>query len=615
MGYAIGAVEKCAGAWYRDVSDVKGGFAVKKKKWLAVALAAALLCAPSIAHAEGSADLTENGGFRPYIEWLKSASWSSGTSTLPRRQVIKAYATVGETIYFGSSVSNAMSSVWMGDSTAKDIRVTTPNGTVLNYDVLRDSVGYISQSQEPLGPVQITAGGYDAFALDAPETGVYEFRFFSPSRAENSIGRVLTDSASPWNVDEVRGQGSGIAAWDITVAKDVSGTKMAIPGRVFANYLTMTLGSNDYASRDFLNSVVHVLTADGYLYETDFNGMNPDGFLFFGNNRGLIDNATGNSAYHSTIFSSNQMTAILGNIGFHLPNQPDTALDNTYRIFFNPPDAKILEYLDLENPQPPASITNFSFNGGAPVTAGQGGDFRFTAGKSSSFQLELKFNNDADNVVYIANTCAAGENVYHWDGKDFYGAVAAPGTYQATLRMKGGEYHFPLADVEVSWRGMQVRLENAPALAGATDPYLLYYDNSRTVRNGADLRFDIGQTAFSGGLTQLQGISSRKNDGVSNALRYTTSDDAYAEHFGGTSGGDTNSASVINNGYGNWKLFDIWTYFSADDYVYTAPFVVAPFETPKTGDQMPLWTMSCLFCVSGMVLLLRKARRKGEAGR
>ena len=552
-----------------------------------VTLLLTMLVATTSAHAEGSKDLIKNGGYRPYIEWFSSKVYYSGQlasqTVLKRRQVIHVYAKAGETLYFGSSVDDAQVKNWFKNDpnlkTAQDIRVTTPSGGILDYNVVNDSTkpdyeGYIpNYATELKGPDHWTTGGYNALTYTVPPngTGIYSFEFYSRGTADPKAYQIGHENMTDVTHGFLWGQnGGGIDAWDITVA-DVNDKPLT--GRVFAPYLTVSLGSLAASRTDVLQSVVYVLTDDGYLYETDFNGINPNGFLFFGNNRGLLDLANDRSLYHSSIYTTNAMTVLQGQTGFHLPNEADTAKDKTYRIFFNEPDAELLRYLHLENPIPPAGISDFSFNGGNATRPGVGGDFHFTATRNCSYELEIQFDNNHSNTIYIADCCQAGDNVVHWDGLDYNGNIVPPGHWTAKLRTKGGEYHFPIGDAETCNRGLQIKLISTPPNPDpGFDPTLIYYDNSTKNIGGETLDFDAGRDAFVGPLTQLQGISSQKDGGnLSQALRYGTS--------------TTGKPTIY--GYGDLKLFDTWTHFTSAAYTRNLIFVVADDipggDTPGDG--------------------------------
>ncbi len=529
------------------------------------------------AQAEGSKDLVKNGGYRPYIEWYLSKVYYSGQTAsqavLKRRQIVHVYAKAGETLYFGSSVFNALTKNWIyhdntypSRGTIQDIRITTPSGAILDYDVSNDPLvsqnGYIEDCfMELKGPSRWTPGGYDALTYTVPlnGAGIYTFEFYSPSGTGASdphaypIGAEAMSGSYCWG-----NNGSSVDAWDITVA-DTNGH--ALTGRVFMPYLTITMGSLSASRSDVLQSVVYVLTDDGYVYETDFNGINPNGFLFFGNNRGLLDLVNDRSLYHSSIYTANDMLRLLGQTGFHLPNEADTAKDKTYRIFLNEPNTDVLQYLRLETPIPPADISAFSFNGGQAARPGAGGDFHFTTTRSCSYELELQFSG---NSIYIADFCQAGDNVVHWDGLDYNGDIVPAGQWTAILRTKGGEYHFPIADAETCYRGLQIRLISTPPSPDpGFDPSLIYYDNSTKVIGGETLDFDSGRDAFLGPLTQLQGVSSQKDGSkVSQALRYVANAD-------------------MPTGYGDLKFFDTWTHYTSSAYTRNLTFAVSNGPTPS----------------------------------
>ena len=584
-----------------------------------------MLFAPASAQAEGSKDLVKKGGYRPYIEWYLDKTYYSGQAALQkvlkRRQVVNVYAKAGETLYFGSSVYDARTKAWIrhdntypSRDTILDIRITTPSGGILDYDVKNDPTtsnyeGYIPDyATELKGASHWTSGGYNALTYLVPSdgTGIYTFEFYSPSSDGAVEPQAHLIGSEPLSGPYCWGRnGSGVDAWDITVA-DVN--DRALTGRVFAPYLTVTLGSLRVWQEGVLQSVVYVLTDDGYVYETDFNGINPNGFLFLGNNRGLLDLANDRSLYHSSIYTTNGMDVLRGQTGFHLPNEADTAKDKTYRIFFNEPNTDLLQYLHLENPIPPADIAAFSFNGGNATHPGVGGDFQFEVSRDCSYELEIQFDNSHDNVIYIADYCQAGSNVVHWNGLDYNGNIVQAGQWTAILRTKGGEYHFPIADAETCSRGLQIKLISTPPNPDpGFDPTLVYYDNSTKTIGGEMLDFDTGRNAFVGPLTQLQGVSSQKDgNDRSQALRYGVS-------------------TETPTGYGDLKFFDTWTHFTSAAYTRNLTFIVVddiPVDgttVPPTGDRARPVLWSLLLIASAvalpLILTIQTARTKGSARR
>lgn len=519
-----------------------------------------VLISGSSAFAEGSAELTANGGYRPYIEWSKNVAYSNGIDSLKRRQTIKVYVKAGETVYFGSSQPNAQFS--REDASALDIRVIYPDNTVYNFDVIENGVGFISgPAQERVGPNGVggvVTGGYAPLSFTAVDEGIYSFQFFSeytdanPNSVGSNTGVPIT-AASEWDASKQR---IGVAAWDITVV-DAQGEVRE--GRAYANYLSLNLGNN-VPNRNVLNSIVYVLTYDGYIYETNFNGLDPYGFLFFANNRGLVDKDTKLSFFHSSMYKSNSADSLLGNVYYKLPVDEgfDENGDITYRIFFNYPCAEALAFFGLESPQPPSVATGFAFNENRASASGAGGDFVFTTSKASSYQIKISCPDGND--VFLSNISDAGKNTVHWDGKDSKGNIVPVGSYSATLQMKGGEYHFPMGDAEQNRNGTKIHLLNVPSFADADfKPDLLFYDNSDFVKDGDTVTFtdaagrDSNTNAyFTGSLTRLDGVPSL----TSPAIKYTV-------------------PARTGEGFGNWAMLDVWTYFSARAFLYSTPVEVS----------------------------------------
>ncbi len=103
------------------------------------------------AQAEGSRELVQNGGNRPFIEWAPG-TYLAG---IERATSFYAYAKQGETILLGSSSASSYD-----NSGTSDIVVTSPSGTVSSLDVLSSGKGFINTiAKEQAGPYP-TKGGY-----------------------------------------------------------------------------------------------------------------------------------------------------------------------------------------------------------------------------------------------------------------------------------------------------------------------------------------------------------------------------------------------------------------------------------------------------------------------
>ena len=293
--------------------------------------------------------------------------------------------------------------------------------------------------------------------------------------------------------------------------------------------------------------------------------MDPFGFIFFANNRGLINANLNTPLYQSGYDKSGNanMLSVDSNgipVQYQSPTKADTLLDSTYKIFFEqpandlPPDIKTTAYA-------PGTIKDFKFMGDADSSGfvGVGGYFYFTATKTSSFQIKLDFTNSGTNtgIVYLANACVEGVNRVFWDGKDANGVVVPAGTYggpasniRISIIAKAGEYHFPMLDVEGNKNGIKIEMISNPLDAGgnpiavsAVDRSTVYYNNSFV-------------------------------DAIRNANPTTQN------MLGGMD--SSTGASKYYDAQGNVSALDIWTYYrgtpSQNPEVSPSAFVLKPSE-------------------------------------
>ena len=285
-------------------------------------IAASFTAFSSAAFAEGSADLVDKGGNRPYLEWSSKEYFG-----VKRKSVVYVYAKQGETVYFGSSVNststdalrsivddNASTSVNVPETYAgSTIAVTLPSSAdgmpydpagrsdyefrwrsyldpeknnTINYGdtgiyLVRpntDGQGLIESRNEELAGPNISNNdnlGYSPFSFTAPLDGTYAFRFLSSGYGGGNNPTAATSNAS-WNESD-----STVAAWDITVVNS-SGKKQT--GRVWSDMLYLNTGAHQTP----INSEVYVLTHDGFEYSFDLNGIEPFGFALYSNNRGAL---------------------------------------------------------------------------------------------------------------------------------------------------------------------------------------------------------------------------------------------------------------------------------------------------------------------------------------
>ena len=442
------------------------------------------LSCPFDTFAEGSRDLmainnngtwTYNTGYRGMIEYNNSQYVG-----IDRKQLLKVYAEKGETILLATSTYNSLME--------HEIKVLRPDGSETYYDIDDvNSTGLIlNTTQELAGPKQLgNDAGYESISFIASQTGVYEVTFY-PYTQNSDANPIVIRSSEEWDIVSC---GVGIPAWDITVAEEKNGVLTAINGRVFTNYLSINTGrltADAHLAGGILKSKVYVLTTDGYWYLTDFNGLDPYGFIFFSDNRGIIDSGSNTSFMKSIPFSYNTSTrksfVYPDNAYFYLPTKDDSEIDKTYDIFLNPPegyDTNSEEYQALPRSiyplrVSPPTATDFKFTsneGNGTTSEGVGGIFSFNkvsvAPASSvldvqntdtfTFQIEIDFNK------YVESPNG------DYDLVDGHYEKVTPGTGNYDIY---NTYQYYNAGTEVADFDNRVYLSNA----GTVGENLIYWD-------------------------------------------------------------------------------------------------------------------------------------------
>ncbi|GAP95482.1 isopeptide-forming domain-containing fimbrial protein [Leptolyngbya sp. NIES-2104] len=507
--------------------------------------------------AEGSKELVQDGGSRPFLEWSGQIS-----ASIPRSTTLRVFVRLGEIVHLGSSVANSYDD---GGGAGKNDIVyrRVGGGQSGSCDVLATGFGYINTPvKENIGP---NPGGYTPCTFTATATGIYEVEFRGQQRSTNDVGNPpATTVESPTSTTAftfLNNQIQTVGAWDITV-KDSTGTT-TLPGRVFTYYVAMNLGANSRS----LNSNFFIQTKDGFRYRTDMNGLDPFGFIFFANSRGYIDRQNGATLYRSARATDNALNFI-GNVAVQAPSTVDTATDITHLIFFNRPDSNTLTELNIPlSPIMPGVPQNFKFTGasgssGNQTPVGAGGFFSFSSNTPGTYQIIIDTNADGifdpsvDRV--LQNPASAGVNIVSWDGKDANGTNVPPRTgnaaYPAQVVLRGGEYHFPLLDVENNPSGFKITMENHTAAfptildtnGQSVGPATIYYnDTNYTTANGTSV------TLTGTGATSPTNASRGVNSGTS------------GEH-------------EFSSNYGDFKGIDTWTFFPSE--AITAPLVITTNE-------------------------------------
>ncbi len=498
--------------------------------------------------AEGSKELVSNGGYRPYLEWANGK-----TASILRQTTLQVYVNAGETVNLGSSVPTSSNS-----NGTQDIVYKSPfGGQNGSCDVLSSGYGLIDTvAKETVGPFP-NAGGYTPCFFVAKETGVYKVEFRAPSLSGDP-SPIL--AKSQFAIDST--QNSGVAAWDITVTSG----GIAQTGRVFANYIALNMGSNGIG----LNSQLYIQTKDGYRYQTEMNGIDPFGFIFFANSRGYIDKTNNSTLYHSAAGATDNALNFSGNVRVQDPSIADTPGNITHYIFLNRSATATLNALGVPViPVPPAVPQNFLFTGGSGGSGNQtfvgvGGNFSFKVLTSGYYQIIIDTNGDGifdpstDRV--LQNVMSAGQTVVSWDGKDASGVPLQPRPgnqpYSAQITTRSGEYHFPLLDAEYNTSGVKITMENPPSVF----PDIL--DQNGTKISAATIYYnDSNYTTADGTFVSLDGSGASN---PRNAARGIDSSNPLYRHS-------------YSNNYGDFKGMDTWTFFPSQAII--TPLVITSNKT------------------------------------
>ncbi len=504
------------------------------------------------AQAEGSRELVQNGGNRPFTEWK-----TTFTGGLVRRTLLNVYATAGETIHLGSSgmgVGNG--NILLFDSSAN---VDAPATALLDCKATQPTKGQLTtRAQELVGPLAVATGGYNSCQFTPTTSGIYQVVFYGPSGVTTTGGFAGSGDPDTSNgVDYIANplitiaQNATVSMWDITVTN--GGTVQN--GRVFTDYIAMIMGGN---SR-FLKSQVYILTKDGYEYETKLNGLDPNGFIFFADDQGLVYG--GQPLYRSSTASGDNTidpASLPAGVSIDAP---------VHKTFFNRP-APVAK-LGLSTPitaTAPAPATNFLFQGGPGGTGiqtpqGIGGTFKFDAPQAGSYQITIDTNNDGvfdpttgDRILEGTNT--PGTNSITWDGQNGTGTIVTPlpgnAAYRARILLKGGEYHFPLLDAETNSNGFTITMLNPPGglstFSNGSKPTTIYFDE----RN-----YKVGSTNVNLGCNATQQVcDGRKGiDSVAGGHNFPTN-------------------------YGDTKAIDTWIYFPSAAVI--TPLVITVTDVKGT---------------------------------
>ena len=526
---------------------------------------------PAPTHAEGSRNLypaslpPEQGPFRANIEWRANTQYAG---IVTRRTLFRVYANAGENILLGSSAVGVPGT----NGSVGDIRVYNPglvNGLSPNdldaigqenvpttpsfsCNTQQPGRGQITtRAQELAGPQAITGGGNPAGYIPcfytAPTTGIYTVVITGPLGFSPDPSPAVSDIPPQSPIDAFQtgpDQGQAIAAWDVTVRSSATTSTTDFTGRLFTYYLALFTGNNGRP----LDSTVFIQTLDGFLYRTEFDGIDPNGFIIFGNRAGFSNSGNFNPdtpLEHNVIAvppgNLDQLETLQGGVTLVKPQFP---------IFFtNPTGSPAISALQIPAPRIP-TLSNFSFRGTAGSNNsrfGTGGTFRYRANIDHDYELVISRDGVNFSPNEPLNRALRGRNQpgdasIAWDGLDNSGNPFPVGrNYQSRLLIRAGLYHFPLLDVENAARGTPIiTLLNAPGPGCLIDSRCtgaLYDDRGYRTFNGTIVGPGINQP--------LEGAPT-PNTTVPNGF-------------------DTTDPGIrAFTGFGDKKGLDLWTFFPSN---------------------------------------------------
>ncbi len=525
-------------------SDRASSILTSPKKWLYLLPLLSYLFTSTPVQAEGSKDLVANGGDRPWLETFNGAY----TATFLRNTVIDVSVQPGEWINMGSSA------IGYGSG---DIVYTPPSGGSISCNLTQPGKGAIANpTEEQNGPGTGTTGATGVFGtggsyqpclvqVGAGQGGIWQVRFVPPAPNTNQGSFVLPtgglSTTAQWDQSTYNNL---TAAWDVTVRTDPGNTQTQT-GRVYTDLLALNLGDQSA----YLNSSLYVLTTDGFIYKTTLNQMQPYGFVFLANNKGILY-PNGQPSYHSATSPGatiNGTSPVSLSAGMVVQNP-------VHKVFFNPPDPA-LDTLPTPinttaiNPQ----VTNASFTGLIKNTTpvGAGGTFKYTSNVNGSSQIAILDSNN--NIVrVISSQSSVGTNSFTWDGTDNNGVALPVGQYSFQITVRSGEYHFPMLDVEDNINGLTFDLLNPPGpFTPGTDATTAYYDDNNIPTPG-DYYYDNKPA----GVAYTMSVGNNPpapNPLYTNPIYGTGTNSGNYHAFGDD--GDS-------NGWGNNQALDTWIYFT-----------------------------------------------------
>lgn len=544
-------------------------------------LACLWLAEVQVAQAEGSRSLYPAGatGNRTNIEWRDDSLYGG---LLKRRTLLRVYVNAGENILMGSSaVGTGLGDVLVYNpgrvtgAVGSEIIPTTSDfqcSTQRTVSPLAGRGRILTRATELAGPRSISGtgntAGYAPCHYTAPTTGVYSVVFVGPTATQSN-----TTNGSIATLETNNNQGNSVGAWDVTVRSSDPNSTQDLTGRLFTYYFTLYTSQNGRT----LNFSLYPVTNDGYQYRLILRGLDPYGFVLYGNQVGFFDSDGKTPLYRNVLGTDDTLSSLRGGVSLARPQ---------FATFLNPPDpmalAAVTRY-DINGniipggiplvPAPP-EVNSLSFSGTVSQNTSivnQGGTFTFNSTIAGNYQLVISRDGvnfdptNPNNRVLRGVMLSPGQQSVTWDGRNNSGTAFPAGSYPSRIQVQAGEYHFPMLDAENNASGgPTIELLNAVNPLGN---FQAFYDDRGYRTIGGTVVGTEGQILCSGMGTTPNPIFSDPIAGYDSRLNHRA--------YGVTTNAGTGTG-ICNGSFGDAKGLDIWTYFPSGTSLATVNLIENP---------------------------------------
>ena len=551
--------------------------------------------------AEGSINLYPSGSTQGSRAYLVSSvgTFVNNSASYPFQNLGDhfVYVRAGETLRAASSAQ--------GYSLGQII-FTAPDGTVYSSVVGSDNGRIWNRNQEINGAgASTSANGQANFTTfnqvaSGTQQGIWKVQFYAPGGRTAADPLLITPPVVSTNgnwTQNTTSTTSVISAWDVSV---VSSSGAVQRGRTYVNQLNLVLNSDSVPSNNSFYGIMYTVTKDGYLYRVKSNGYNGKTWIYFVNDKGIV-----NSNNTATYKSLNSSSFAQVNAATTDPRTADDAKGVTHKMFYVRPDTSMpVSSVGAV----PGTVANTSNNGGTTwlnppqvtpqistlyvegvegtvnqMATNKGVYIKFTTNLPGTYNIKINASSPANfsQVTLTGPITSAGEQVVYWNGKDGAGVSPVSGsTISVDATLNAGEVHFPYVDVELNPNGIIIERLDGTVSTDVVVPGgdVVYWDDSNI--NGAFTTTGNTSTRPSP-IVNLNGISSNTN-GHKWGQFLTTGN--------GTGSNNTGTGAFD---FGNQVTLDTWSYVRST-IAGNFPVVVAqtdlevisittPNDTPNPG--------------------------------